>query len=69
MDNRTGKSYEIPIKNNFIMASELAKLKTDENKGLKSYDPGFMNTISCTSKICFIDGDKGILEYRGIPIE
>ncbi len=51
------------------MASELAKLKTDENKGLKSYDPGFMNTISCTSKICFIDGDKGILEYRGIPIE
>jgi citrate synthase len=69
LDNRTGKSYEIPIKNNFIMASELAKLKTDENKGLKSYDPGFMNTISCTSKICFIDGDKGILEYRGIPIE
>lgn len=69
MDNRTGKSYEIPIKNNFIMASELAKLKSDENKGLKSYDPGFMNTISCTSKICFIDGDKGILEYRGIPIE
>ena len=69
MDNRTGKSYEIPIKNNFIMASELAKLKTDENKGLKSYDPGFMNTISCTSKICFIDGDIGIFEYRGIPIE
>ena len=68
-DNRTGKTYEIPIKNNFIMANELGKMKGDNIKGLKSYDPGFMNTISCTSKIAFIDGDKGILEYRGYPIE
>ena len=51
------------------MANELGKMKGDNIKGLKSYDPGFMNTISCTSKIAFIDGDIGILEYRGYPIE
>jgi len=51
------------------LASELGKMKNENNKSLKSYDPGFMNTISCTSKISFIDGDKGILEYRGYPIE
>jgi len=68
-DNRTGKTYEIPIKNNYIEAVELKKIKSETNQILKSYDPGFMNTMSCTSKISFIDGDKGILEYRGYPIE
>lgn len=68
-DNRTGKSYEIPIKNNYIEANELKKIKNENNQILRSYDPGFMNTISCTSKISFINGEKGILEYRGYPIE
>ena len=68
-DNRTGKSYELPIKHNYIVANDLKKIKNEQGGILKSYDPGFMNTISCTSKISFIDGDKGILEYRGIPIE
>lgn len=68
-DNRTGKSYEIAIKHNYIEANELKKIKNEQGGILRSYDPGFMNTISCTSKISFIDGDKGILEYRGIPIE
>ena len=69
IDNRTGKTHEIPIINNYIVATELQKLKDETHPFLRSYDPGFMNTISCTSKICFIDGDKGILEYRGYPIE
>lgn len=68
-DNRTGKQYEIPVKNNFIEANSLKQIKNEQNQILRSYDPGFMNTISCTSKISFIDGDKGILEYRGYPIE
>jgi len=68
-DNRTGKSYEIPIKNNYVEANALKQIKNDQNQILRSYDPGFMNTISCTSKISFINGDKGILEYRGYPIE
>ena len=68
-DNRTGKTYELPITHNFIIANDLKKIKNEKNAILRSYDPGFMNTISCTSKISFIDGDKGILEYRGIPIE
>ena len=69
VDNRTGKQYEIPIKNNYIEANSLKKIKNENNQILRSYDPGFMNTISCTSKISFIDGEKGILEYRGYPIE
>ena len=68
-DNRTGKSYEIPIKNNYVEANALKQIKNDQNQILRSYDPGFMNTISCTSKISVINGDKGILEYRGYPIE
>jgi citrate synthase len=51
------------------MAKDVQKIKDKEGKVLRIYDPGFMNTISATSKICYIDGDKGILEYRGIPIE
>jgi citrate synthase len=69
-DNRTGKSYEIPIENGAIRATELRKIQTDENDfGLMTYDPGFMNTASCVSRITYIDGDQGILNYRGYPIE
>jgi citrate synthase len=69
-DNRTGKKYEIPIVNGVIKAMDLRQIKvSDEDFGLMSYDPAFMNTASCNSKITFIDGDKGILRYRGYPIE
>jgi citrate synthase len=69
-DNRTGKQYEIPIKDGAIPAPDLRKIKTGpEDFGLMSYDPAFMNTASCRSTITFIDGDKGILRYRGYPIE
>src|ERR1700746_1543552 len=69
-DNRTGKRYEIPIEDNTIRATELRKIKVDEDDfGLMSYDPAFMATASCRSAITFIDGEKGILEYRGYPIE
>jgi citrate synthase len=69
-DNRTGKSYEVPIDDGTIRATELRKIKVDDDDfGLMTYDPAFMNTASCRSSITFIDGDKGILEYRGYPIE
>ena len=69
-DNRTGKQYEIPIEDGAIRAAELRKIKvSDDDFGLMSYDPAFMNTASCKSSITFIDGDKGILRYRGYPIE
>ena len=76
-DNRTGKSYELPISygthpyyGSTIPTIELRKLKQGpEDFGLMGYDPAFMNTASCRSAITFIDGDKGILEYRGYPIE
>jgi citrate synthase len=69
-DNRTGKQYELPIENGTIKAMDLRKIKTsDEDFGLMTYDPAFMNTASCKSRITFIDGDKGILEYRGYPID
>ena len=76
-DNRTGKSYEIPISYGTypldgaaIRASDLKQVKvSEEDFGLMSYDPAFMNTASCHSTITFIDGDKGILRYRGYPIE
>ncbi len=68
-DNRTGKTIEVPIQNGTIKALDLRVLKaTPEDFGLMTYDPAFMNTASCKSKITFIDGDKGILEYRGYPI-
>ncbi len=68
-DNRTGKTIEVPIQNGTIKALDLRVLKTSpEDFGLMTYDPAFMNTASCKSKITFIDGDKGILEYRGYPI-
>ncbi len=69
-DNRTGKSYDIPIKDGTIKAPDLRQIKvTADEFGLMTYDPAFMNTASCRSAITFIDGDKGILEYRGYPIE
>ena len=68
-DNRTGKQYEIPIKNGAIKATDLFQIRITEEDGIVSYDPGFMNTASCQSKITYIDGDKGILRYRGYPIE
>jgi citrate synthase len=69
-DNRTGKTYEVPIEDGTIRATELRKIKVeDDDFGLMTYDPAFMNTASCRSSITFIDGDRGILEYRGYPIE
>ena len=77
IDNRTGKSYEIPISYGTypldgaaVRASDLRQVKVSEDDfGLMTYDPAFMNTASCQSTITFIDGDKGILRYRGYPIE
>jgi citrate synthase len=70
VDNRTGKQYEIPIEDGTIRAMELRNIKVDdEDFGLMSYDPAFLNTAACRSAITFIDGDKGVLEYRGHPIE
>src|SRR5207249_3677283 len=69
-DGRTGKTYEIPIEEGAIRASALRKIKLDdEDFGLLSYDPAFTSTASCHSAITFIDGDKGILRYRGYPID
>jgi len=70
IDNRTGRSYELPITDGTIRARDLRQIKVDEDDfGLMSYDPAFDNTASCRSSITFIDGEKGILEYRGYPIE
>jgi citrate synthase len=69
-DNRTGQNYTLPIENGTIRAMDLRKIKAGpEDFGLMTYDPAFMNTASCRSAITFIDGDKGILRYRGYPIE
>jgi citrate synthase len=69
-DNRTGNEYEIPVTDGTIRAGDLGKIKVDDDDpGLATYDPGFVNTASCRSAITYIDGDKGILEYRGYPIE
>jgi citrate synthase len=69
-DNRTGKTYEVPIQDDTIRAMDLRKIKVnDDDFGMMTYDPAFTNTASCRSAITFIDGDKGILEYRGYPIE
>ncbi|MGE5819801.1 MAG: citrate/2-methylcitrate synthase, partial [Deltaproteobacteria bacterium] len=77
IDNRTGKSYEIPVSYGTypldgaaIRAPDLRQVKvSEEDFGLMCYDPAFMNTASCQSTITFIDGDRGILRYRGYPIE
>jgi citrate synthase len=70
IDNRTGKRYEVPITDGTIRAMDLRQIKAaDDDFGLMTYDPAFTNTASCRSAITYIDGDKGILEYRGYPIE
>jgi citrate synthase len=69
-DNRTGKTYEVPIQDGTIRALDLRKIASgDGDFGLMTYDPAFTNTASCKSRITFIDGDRGILNYRGYPIE
>ncbi|MBI3665135.1 MAG: citrate (Si)-synthase, partial [Acidobacteria bacterium] len=69
-DSRTSKTYTIPIIHGNIRAIDLRQIKVNEDDfGMMSYDPAFTNTASCESRITFIDGDKGILEYRGYPIE
>jgi len=69
-DNRTGKVYDLPIENETIKAIDLRQIKVKEDDfGMMTYDPAFMNTAACKSTITFIDGDKGILRYRGYPIE
>src|SRR5271154_3315141 len=68
-DNRTGQSYTLPVENGTIRALDLRKIKTGpEDFGLMTYDPAFTNTASCRSAITYIDGDKGILRYRGYDI-
>src|SRR6266481_9721162 len=71
IDNRTGKKYEIPIEEgDVIHTAALRQIKVkDDDFGLMGYDPAFTNTASCKSKVTHIDGDKGILRYRGYPIE
>ncbi|MGH3509852.1 MAG: citrate synthase [Nocardioidaceae bacterium] len=68
-DNRTGTEYDVPIVDGTVKAADIGKIRTDDTPGLAVYDPGFVNTASCRSSITFIDGDEGILEYRGYPIE
>src|SRR5438876_859667 len=69
-DSRTGRAYELPIVDGAIRALDLRQIKvSDEDFGLLSYDPAFMNTASCSSAITFIDGEKGILRYRGYPVD
>ena len=68
-DNRTGQEYELPITDGTVRAGDLGEIKTDDEKpGIAVYDPGFTNTASCRSAVTFIDGEKGVLEYRGYPI-
>src|SRR5215211_7763334 len=69
-DNRTGQTYEVPIEDGTIRAIALRDIKVDDDDfGLMTYDPAFMNTASCRSAITYLDGDNGVLEYRGYPIE
>jgi citrate synthase len=69
-DSRTGKKYKVPIKDNSIPATEFAKVKVGkEDEGLRVFDSGYQNTAVVRSKICYIDGEQGVLEYRGYPIE
>lgn len=72
-DNRTGKTVSIPVKESkdcyFINSKDVGKLVDPQGEPLRLYDPGYMETICNTSRISYIDGDKGVLEYRGIPIE
>jgi citrate synthase len=69
-DNRSGRTYEIPVQNDTIRALDLRQIKIHEDDfGMMSYDPAYTNTASCSSRITFVDGEKGVLRYRGYPIE
>src|ERR687893_1144529 len=69
-DNRTGKTYDVPVEDGTIRATSLREIKVNESDfGVMSYDPAFMNTASCRSAVTFLDGEAGELEYRGYPIE
>ena len=69
-DSRTGRTYQLPIVDGTVRALDLRQIKvSDDDFGLMTYDPAYQNTASCRSKITYIDGDKGILRYRGYPIE
>src|SRR3984957_11620546 len=70
VDNRTGKTYELPVHDGTVRAMDLRQIKSSpDDFGLMTYDPAFLNTANCRSSITFIDGDKGMLLYRGYPIE
>src|SRR2546423_4601971 len=69
-DNRTGSTYELAVTDGTVRALDLRQIKaTEDDFGLMSYDPAFMNTASCRSEITYIDGDAGILQHRGYPID
>src|SRR5436305_13487552 len=69
-DNRTGQTYTMPVESGTIRAMDLRRIKTGaDDFGMMTYDPAFMNTANCRSAITYIDGDKGVLLYRGYPIE
>src|SRR4051794_33550883 len=69
-DNRTGKTYEVPIEDGTVRAMAFRDVKvSDEDFGLMTYDPAYTNTASCRSAITFLDGEAGVLEYRGYPID
>src|SRR6476469_10444002 len=70
VDNRTGKKYELPIEDGTIRAMDLRRIKASEDDfGLMTYDPAYQNTAACKSRITYIAGDRGVLLYRGYPIE
>jgi citrate synthase len=70
VDNRTGRSYELPISDGTIRAMDLRQIRVDDDDfGLMTYDPAFMNTAACRSAVTYLDGDRGVLRYRGYPIE
>src|SRR5689334_3351900 len=69
-DNRTGQTYELEVTDGTIRATELRNIKVSEDDfGVMAYDPAYMNTASCRSAITYLDGENGVLEYRGYPIE
>src|SRR5215210_7754491 len=69
-DNRTGESYEVEVKDGTVRAMDFREIKVSEDDfGLMTYDPAFTNTAHCRSSVCYIDGEAGVLEYRGYPIE
>src|SRR5919201_4034829 len=69
-DSRTGRTYEVEIVDGTVRSTDFRQIKvSDDDFGLMTYDPAYMNTASCRSAITYLDGEKGILEYRGYPIE